>query len=83
MTEYLSLLFGSSWELFSITWPGFDFPISYAFLGVAFASIALTVIGGLFDVRFGSALSGFSGIDQKGGNNRNIKISMDRKNDEK
>ena len=83
MLEYLSLLFESSWDMFSITWPGFDFPISYVFLGIAFAAVALKVFGQLFDISLGSSISGLFARGQRGGNNRNIKVSKERKGDEK
>ena len=79
MYEFLSLLFNAVWDLFMIPWPGFDFPIVYAFLGVAFAVISLKLILTLFNVSLGSTISSFVG----GGNNRNIRTSESRKDDEK
>lgn len=80
MLDFISLFFSKIWEFFSIKWPGFDFPIWAVFLGVAFSVIALNLIARLFNFSLGSALSGVAG-SVKGGNNHNIKISKNRKDD--
>lgn len=77
MLKFISLFFSKIWELLSIKWPGFDFPIWAAFLGVAFAVIALSLVGRLFNVSVGSAFTGAV----KGGNNYNIKVANARKDD--
>lgn len=77
MLDFISLFFSKVWELFTIKWPGFDFPIWAAFLGVAFAVIALSLVGRLFNVSVGSALTGAV----RGGNNHNIKVAKARKDD--
>lgn len=79
MLEWFRLLFDSVWDLFSVNWPGFEFPIVYAFLGCSFAVIALKIILSLFGVSLGSSISNVV----KGGNNRNINVSSARKDDVK
>ena len=79
MYQFLSLLFNAVWDLFMIPWPGFDFPIVYAFLGVAFAAISLKLLLSLFNVSLGSSISSFV----RSSNNRNIHIAESRKGDEK
>ena len=82
MLEFVSMLFNAAWELLSIPWPGFSFPIGYAFLGVAFAAIALRLVGQLFDhsIGFGS-ISISSGNEVHGGNNKSLAIVPERRND--
>ncbi len=60
-----------------IPWPGFNFPIGYAFLGVAFAVISLRLALSLFNVSLGSGIAGAV----KGGNNRDMKIAEKRRGD--
>lgn len=79
MFEFLSMFFNAVWDLFMIPWPGFDFPIIYAFLGVAFGVISLRLILSLFNVSLGSSISNAV----TSGNNRNIRIAIARKDDVK
>lgn len=57
LKQFIQIFFGGIWSLFSIDWPGFNFPIGYAFLGVAFAVVALRLFTGLFSVNVGSTVS--------------------------
>lgn len=79
MFEFLSMFFNAVWDLFMIPWPGFDFPIIYAFLGVAFGVISLRLILSLFGVSLGHSLSDAV----KSANSREIRIAKARKDDEK
>ena len=79
MLQFISLFFNKIWDLFSVKWPGFDFPVWAAFLGVSFATVALSLVGRLFGVPVGSALSGAV----RGGNNYDIKVAKNRKDDSK
>lgn len=82
MLDFIALFFSKIWELFSIKWPGFDFPIGYAFLGVSFSVIALGIVARLLNISLGSAASSVAGA-VKGGNNKRIKVPNERKDDTK
>ena len=79
MLDFVKLLFDSVWQLFSIKWPGFDFPIGYAFLGAAFAAIALKTFGFFLGLGIGSSVTGAVSSYQK----RAARISKSREGDEK
>ena len=95
MLDFVKVFLSKSWEFFSIKWPGFNFSIGTVFLAVAASVGALSmickmigvggpsgmgdVVGGLYDMAKPKRQIGF----QYGGNNRNIKISKERKNDRK
>lgn len=81
MIEFVSMLFNAVWELLSIPWPGFSFPIGYAFLGVAFAVIALRLVGQMFDHSIGFGSITFSRNEVHGGNNKSLVIVPERRND--
>ena len=82
MIEFINLLFSKIWEMFSITWPGFEFSIGAVFLAVAVSVGALTALMKMIGVSF---LGGFSlrSATSRGGNNKDIKISKERKHDTK
>ena len=79
MVDFISTLFNTVWDLMMIKWPGFDFPIIYAFLGAAFAVIALRLVLSMFDISLSTSISGAVAS----GNNRKIKIANARKDDVK
>lgn len=80
MIEMFELLLSKSWEFFQITWPGFDFSIGSAFLAVLVSAGALTALTKMTGV---SLLINFKGFSSRGGNNNNIKVSNERKDDTK
>lgn len=59
MIQFVKLLFDCAWKLLSIKWPGFDFPIGYAFLGVALSVIVLRLCGTVLGLGIGSASMNF------------------------
>lgn len=79
MLDFIYLLFRSIWNLFCIKWPGFDFPIGAAFIGVSFSVIVLRIIGSLLGISLGSSLSGTVSSARK----LDVRISKSREGDEK
>lgn len=79
MLDFVKLLFDTVWKLFNIKWPGFDFPIGYALLGVAFAAICLKTFGFFLGLGVGSSVSGAVSSYQR----RAARISQSREGDEK
>lgn len=59
MIQFVKLLFDCVWQLFSIKWPGFDFPIGYAFLGVALSVVVLRLCGVVLGLGIGNASMDF------------------------
>lgn len=78
MLNFIKLLFDCVWSLFSIPWPGFNFPIGYAFLGVGFSVVVLKLCGLVLGVGIGSSMTGAVSSYQ-----RAARISSSRKDDEK
>lgn len=78
LLDFFSLFFRKIVELHtSIVFPGTSFSIfTLVFLG-AFGAVVISVLRHFFGLASGSA-----GL-LKGGNNRNIRISKERKNDKK
>ena len=77
VANFLRMFFGKVYDLFGITWPGTNLSILGIFLGV---------MGTYFTISLVQQFTGFGisvASSQKGGNNKNIKISKDRKGDEK
>lgn len=80
MVEFFQLFFSKSWEFFQIPWPGFDFTIGTVFLAVLVSVGALAAITRMTGV---SLLVSFKGFSGRGGNNKNIKVSNNRRGDTK
>lgn len=72
LLEYIGLFLSSSWEFFQLEYPGFGFSFASISLGVIFITLGGRLIAYLLGFRLGG---------QRGGNNRNIKVSKDRSND--
>ena len=80
MIDLFQLILTKSWEFFQISWPGFKFTIGQVFLATLTSAGALTMVAKMAGVSITGTIRGFS---SKGGNNRNIKVSKDRKGDTK
>lgn len=86
MLDFVKIFFSKAWEFFSIKWPGFDFSIGTVFLATAASLGSLTMIYKMIGVGAVSSAFGVArrGLQySKGGNNRSIKVSDERKNDRK
>lgn len=89
MIDFIKLLISKTWELFSIPWPGFEFSIGSVFLAVAVSVGALTAFMKMIGVSFlggfslGFSRQNFKKAGLRGGNNKNIKVSKERKHDTK
>lgn len=68
-------LFAGVWSLYSTPVPGFNFSVGTLMLTVLIIEIALSLIFFMLGINSGGAV--------KGGNNRKIKISKDRRGDTK
>lgn len=77
--EFLDLLFRFTWSLFSFKWPGLPFSFGQAFLAVVLSSGTLALMLKLFGV----SLPHINSSSYSGGNNRKIRVSENRKGDEK
>lgn len=71
------MLLRFAWLLFSMKWPGLPFTFGQAFIAVILSSSALTLYLKLFGFSLPRIRS------STGGNNNNIRVSDDRKGDEK
>lgn len=80
MIDFVVMWFSKIWAMFSIPWPGFNFSIGSVFLAVLLSSGALTAIMKMTGVSITGTIRGFG---SRGGNNRNIKVSDNRKGDTK
>lgn len=80
MIDLFQLILTKSWEFFQIPWPGFKFTIGQVFLASLISVGALTMVTKMTGVSITGTIRGFS---SKGGNNRNIKVSNERKGDTK
>ena len=80
MIDLFRLILTKSWEFFQIPWPGFGFSIGTVFLATLTSFGALTAISKMFGVSLLPSIRGFIG---RGGNNKNIKVSKERKGDTK
>lgn len=76
--EFISVLFDTVWELFSIKWPGFNFSIGTAIIAASLAVVGLRIIGKALGISFSTG-----GLNTAGGNNTSIAIPEERKNDVK
>lgn len=83
ITDFFYMFFEKIWDLFSIKWPGFDFTFGQVFLAVLLGSAALGIVMKLIGVHVPSPGFLVSGATMKGGNNKNIKTSENRKGDKK
>lgn len=78
MWDFLRLWFDSIWQLFQIEYPGFGLSIGAISLGALAAVIGLRVLGKILGFSFAPA-SILKGVN--GGNNKNIRVPQNRKND--
>ena len=76
-SSFLNTFFDLIYDLFSIHWPGTNLSILGIFLGVMGTYFTISVVQQF--TGFGIAIASQS---QRGGNNKNIKVSKDRKGDE-
>lgn len=77
--KFFGMFFDFVWDLFSIQWPGLPFTFGQAFLAAALSSGVLAIVLKLF----GFSLPRINSSSFSGGNNRNIRVSEERKGDEK
>lgn len=77
LIQWVSLLFSKVVQMYtSIKFPGTNFSIFTIVFFAAFGSVVITILRKMFDLP--------SGIDRAiGGNSRSIKISKDRRGDER
>lgn len=80
MLDAIRTLFVSTWELFTIKWPGFEFTFGAVAVGAVAAVFSLKLLGMLLGISFspGNFLNQLNG-----GNNKKIKISKKRAGDTK
>lgn len=81
MAEFVQLFFTKSWEFFQIPWPGFSFSIGSVFLAVLISVGALAAFSKMTGVSLLVRLKGPRDHSERGGNNRTIIISKERKGD--
>lgn len=81
MFDYIGLLFENVWGLYQIPFPGFNFSIGSVVIGSLVVVISLKFLGRVTGMSFNG--SGIIKTISKGGNNKNIKVSADRKGDER
>lgn len=77
MFEFISLLFDTVWELYQIPFPGLGISIGSVALGALTVVFSLNVLGHVTGMSF--SVKSLSQL--RGGNNKNIKVSNDRKGD--
>lgn len=71
--EIIGVFFSKVWELFQIPFPGTSFPIAAILIGVVVISAGLHLLSNVLGFSFRAS--------QRGGNNHKVKISEDRKYD--
>lgn len=77
-SNLLNAVFNGVSRLFSIKWPGTTLSIVAIFIGILVTGFVISMIQQF--TGFGISIASSS---QRGGNNKNIKVSKDRKGDEK
>lgn len=76
--DFVTVWIDAIWSLFGINWPGFGFSIGAAFAGCVLIVIGLSLVGKIFDLAFPG-----KSTNQRGGNNKKMKIDKKREKDEK
>lgn len=76
--EYIKLLFDAVWELFQIEYPGLYISFGGIALGALCVTLSLRLLGKITGASF---TPGWDFKRIQGGNNRNIKVSDERKGD--
>lgn len=82
--DFISMFFSNIWRLFMIEYPGVNIPIGFILIGALVAVLGLSILGHILGFSFSpvSIVRSFYKHEQrKGGNNKNIKISSERKGD--
>ena len=77
--KFFGPFFDFVWDVYSLPWPGLPFTFGQAFLAAALSSGALAIILKMVGV----GVPRFSSSSYSGGNNKNIRVSSKRKDDEK
>lgn len=82
IAEFVSTLFSSVWDLFSIDYPGFSFSFGAVAIGALVTVVSLRILSMFTGISFdsfsiGSTLTGYG----KGWSLKEKKISVERRND--
>jgi len=73
LLELIGIIFEKTWELFLTPFPGTNFPVAAILIGVVIIILGISLLSNVLGFSFRAS--------QRGGNNKKVKVSEDRKND--